>query len=134
MRTISVFLAFLLLVSCNDSAIQKPDKLIDEDVMVDIFYDLALLEAIKSQNPGSLDKNNIVPSTYIYKKYKIDSLQFAQSNRYYATEIKTYKRMYWRVSKRLERQQSALDSLRKPKSKQLNAQAKPALPGQPVVK
>jgi hypothetical protein len=33
----------------------KPDRLIAQDVMVDIMYDLTILEAIKNQNPASLD-------------------------------------------------------------------------------
>jgi hypothetical protein len=30
-------------------------QLISQDVMVDIMYDLTILEAIKNQNPASLD-------------------------------------------------------------------------------
>jgi hypothetical protein len=53
--------------------------------MIDIMYDLAVLEGIKYQN-RLLDSNQINSATYIYKKYKIDSLQLAQSNVYYASD------------------------------------------------
>ena len=34
--------------------------------------------------------NNVSPVTYIYEKHQIDSLQFAESNEYYAYDIKDY--------------------------------------------
>ena len=115
MRKLLFFLSVILFAACGNEAIEKPDRLIEEDRMVDIFYDLAILEAMRTQKPMSLPENNIDPDKYIYKKYKIDSLQFAQSNRYYASQIKDYKKMYERVAKRLENNSVALDpSLKKP--------------------
>ena len=78
--------------------------------MVSIFYDLSLLDAIRSNNSILLEENKIDPYTYIYKKYKIDSLQFAQNNIYYAYDLKRYKRMYERVEKRLEEEKKIADS------------------------
>jgi hypothetical protein len=46
--------------------------------MIDVMYDLSILDAIKYQNPASLETYKINPSQYIYKKYKIDSAQFAK--------------------------------------------------------
>jgi hypothetical protein len=69
--------------------------------MMDIMYDLALLEAIKYQNPAVLDSNQIRPKQFIYKKYKIDSLQLAQNNVYYASDYKSYKVMFESVVKRI---------------------------------
>lgn len=109
MKKMISILAILLLSGCGDSAVEKPENLIDEDTMVDIFYDLSLLDAIKSHNPGKLQQAKD-PNLYIYKKYRIDSLQFAQSNRYYASDIKTYKKMYQRVGRRLERNKKALEA------------------------
>ncbi len=106
-----VLIAFVsLLAACGNSTVEKPAKLIAEDTMVDIFYDLALLEALKAHNPTYV-ANSKEPNKYIYKKYGIDSLQFAQNNRYYASDIKRYKKMYGRVGKRLDRQKKELDSL-----------------------
>lgn len=127
MKIVIVFLSFLFLVSCGNSVTDKPDRLIDEEVMVDIFYDLALLEAIKAVNPISLEKNNITTNEYIYKKYQIDSLQFAQSNQYYASELKEYKKMYAKVNKRLADKKVALDSLQKIEDKKLKLPANTVL-------
>jgi hypothetical protein len=44
----------LSFASCKD-LVAKPDQLIAKDQMVDIMYDLAVLEGIKYQNPSSLD-------------------------------------------------------------------------------
>jgi hypothetical protein len=103
MRKISFLFGLLFLAfGCGNSAVRKPDNLIDEGKMVEIIYDLSLLEAIKSQKPIVLETSQVNPNTYIYKKYKIDSVQFAKSNAYYASDIKAYKEIYEKVSKRLE--------------------------------
>lgn len=114
-KIVTLFLIFSVFVSCQ-SRIEKPDKLIEEEVMVDIIYDLAILEAIKSQKPASLEANNIIPNEYIYKKYKIDSLQFAKNNQYYASDIENYKKMYDKVGSKLEKKKSDLNAIKKPKS------------------
>lgn len=103
-KLVALIVLFSVFASCQKSAVEKPDNLIEEDVMVDIIYDLAILDAIKSQNPASLDAHGINPNEYIYKKYKIDSLQFAKNDRYYATDIKKYKKIYDEVAKRMEEQ------------------------------
>lgn len=103
MRRLITFLAIAtLLVGCKDDVVEKPERLIDKDVMVDIMYDLSVLEAIKYQNPASLDTFKINSRDYIYKKYKIDSLQFAKSNVYYASDYEGYKLMFEELTKRLE--------------------------------
>jgi hypothetical protein len=84
--------------------------------MIDIMYDLAVLEGIKYQNPSSLDSNQINSATYIYKKYKIDSLQLAQSNVYYASDYVEYS-MYDTLVKRIERKNRYLILLFKRRKK-----------------
>jgi hypothetical protein len=101
-KTILYFCILLLAASCGKSVVEKPDNLIEEDKMVDIIYDLSVMEAIKSQAPIELENSHINPSTYVYKKYKIDSIQFAQSNKYYSSDLRNYKKMYEKVAKRLE--------------------------------
>jgi hypothetical protein len=48
-----------------------PSKLIAEDKMIDVMYDLSILDAIKYQNPASLETYKINPSQYIYKSIKL---------------------------------------------------------------
>ena len=103
---------------CQNSVIEQPKKRIDEDVMVDILYDLSLLESIKSQNISKSD-NTINVSQYIYKKYKIDSIQFVQNNKFYASDITNYKKMFDRVKERLDNETNKLDTLMKKKGEKV---------------
>ena len=103
---------------CGYFLIEKPEKPIDEDVMVDILYDLSLMEAIKSQNISDSD-NTINSSQYIYKKYKIDSLQFVQNNKFYASDVDNYKKMFEKVKARLENEANKLDTIMKKKGEKL---------------
>jgi hypothetical protein len=94
-----------LVISCNDTPVAKPKNLIAKDKMVDILYDISLLEAIKSQNiDGGITSK--AGSEYIYKKYKIDSIQFVKSNKYYASDIEEYKKMFEKVKERLSKETS----------------------------
>lgn len=107
----------LSFVSCKEEVIAKPDRLIAKDKMIEIMYDIAILEGIKYQNPSSLDSNQINSASYIYGKYKIDSIQLAQSNVYYASDYVEYKNMYDELIKRIERKKAVIDSLVKKDSK-----------------
>ena len=112
MRKLIVFLAVLaLFVSCKDELVKKPDNLIDKDVMVDIIYDISILDAIRNQNPTSIDSFKINSRDFIFKKYKVDSLQFVKSNVYYSADYESYKLMFDEVIKRVDKQKAAADSL-----------------------
>ncbi len=83
MRGLLLFLSFfIILTSCKNTTVEKPDNLIEEDKMINILYDVSVLEAIKLTNPKSLETRKINSNKYIYQKYKIDSLQFAKSDLY----------------------------------------------------
>lgn len=103
--------SFCFLISCNENGIEKPDNLIEKDKMVDIIYDLTVLQAMRGNFQAKLDSSNINAADYIYNKYKIDSLQFANSNRYYASDVASYNRMYNRVNERLTSEKAKADSL-----------------------
>jgi hypothetical protein len=118
MRKIIVLLTIItLLVSCKEEVVNKPERLIEKDVMVSIMYDLSILEAIRNQNPASLDTFKINSRDYIFKKYKIDSVQFAKSNVYYASDYNEYKSMFEQINKRLLAKTKSVDSLIKLKKK-----------------
>jgi high-affinity Fe2+/Pb2+ permease len=118
MKKILPFLVVLsIFVSCKKDIIKTPNHLIEKEKMVNIMYDLSLLEAIKVQNPSSLDTFNINPNDYIFKKYKIDSVQFAQSNIYYAADYKEYEKMFKKIKARLDNNKSLVESLIKAQKK-----------------
>lgn len=107
-KLFALFLLLTTLISCQNSAISKPDNLLDEEVMVNIMYDIYILEALKSQKAFVLEENKINANTYIYKKYKIDSLQFALSDRFYASDLDKYKEIFEKVNRRIEEKMESL--------------------------
>lgn len=111
------FIGFCFLVSCEQKAIEKPDNLIEKEKMDDIIYDLTLLQAMRGGYQATLDSNKVDVANYIYKKYKIDSLQFANSNRYYASDVAAYNRMFNRVNERLIANKIKADTLAKREEK-----------------
>ena len=92
--------------SCNNT-IEKPKNLIEKDKMTKILYDLSLLDAMKNQYiEGGI--SNQKANDYIYKKYKIDSIQLVQSNKYYASDIEEYKKMLEEVKSILDKENNNL--------------------------
>lgn len=130
-KTITFLVVLILLVSCKEEVIQKPERLVEKDVMVNVMVDLSILEAIKYQNPASLDTFKINPRDFIYKKYKIDSLQFAKSNVYYASDYEDYKLMFEQIVQRLDAKKKSADSVvnleKNKKNPILSKKQKPAL-------
>ncbi|AOW09052.1 DUF4296 domain-containing protein [Flavobacterium gilvum] len=120
-KIVSLFVFVALLVSCNKDLVEKPDNLIDKKVMGDILYDVSILEAMKYQSPDSLIAYGINPKTYVFKKYKIDSLQFAKSNAYYASDYREYKKMYDALNDRLKKERTTVDLLVKKEEKKAAA-------------
>ena len=105
MKKISIlFLTiFFTLTSCKKPIVEKPKTLLDKEQMENIIYDITLLEAIRSQNFGS---QKYYPSTteFIKKKYKVDSFTFVQNTKYYASDIKEFKKIYERVREKVDEQ------------------------------
>ena len=112
-KSISLFVLVALFFSCNKDLVEKPDNLIDKKVMEDIFYDMSILDALKYQNPNSMYANGINPKTYIFKKYKIDSIQFSKSNAYYAADYREYKKMFDDLNNRVKKEKDAVDLINK---------------------
>lgn len=110
-KILSILLIIIVFLGCKEDTVQQPDRLIEKGKMINIMYDVALLEALKYQNPATLAKYKINAPDYIYKKYKIDSLQFAQSNVYYAANYTEYKEMFDQVIKRIDSRKVIVDSL-----------------------
>ena len=108
-KILFIFVLASLSVSCNKDLVNKPDNLISKKMMGDILYDMSLLEALKYQDPNALYKNGINPKTYVFKKYKIDSLQFVKSNAYYAADYREYKKMFDGLNDRLKKEKETVD-------------------------
>ncbi|WP_350293110.1 DUF4296 domain-containing protein [uncultured Croceitalea sp.] len=107
---------FLLLVSCGEKVIEPPEGLISKDKMTSILYDLAILNSTKGTNPTILKQHNIKLMPFIFKKYNIDSLQFAESDLYYASIPLEYQTIYEAVEARLENEVKLLEEEKKRKA------------------
>lgn len=106
-----IVLFLLICISCNESPVPKPENLLEEEVMVDILFDTAILQASEAFMPQKLTENDIRIKNYIYLKYEIDSVTYYQNQRYYASDFKKYKRMYKKVADRLENLKTETDTL-----------------------
>lgn len=127
MKYIFGFFLIFTLFSCSDKTIEKPDNLIDEAKMENILYDLALLQAIKGNDPKLLPKNSIDPKKYVFQKYKIDSLQFVNSNKYYSADIENYKSIYERVLERIKNNKVKAEKALKKETKAKQKKAKDSI-------
>lgn len=110
-KWIGGLLFFILLVSCETHMVEKPGNLIEEEQMVDIFYDIAVLNAARSSNAGVLRDHRIQPEEFLYEKYQIDSLQLAKSSVYYASKPNIHLRIFKAVEERLKEEKKLADSL-----------------------
>ncbi len=81
---------------------KKPENLMSKDKMVDVLVELALVSSAKGINKRELENKGIVPDTFVYRKHKIDSTIFADSNNYYAYDIDEYSQIYKDVRDSLE--------------------------------
>ncbi|MCG9792166.1 DUF4296 domain-containing protein [Flavobacterium algicola] len=111
MKKIGILLFLFFWVGCKDQVMEKPDNLIDKKEMVDILYDLSLLNVIRYQNAATLQKYKGTELEYIFKKYNIDSVQFSKSNSYYAADYKNYKDIFDQVKVRIESDLKKVDTL-----------------------
>ncbi len=120
-------------IGCNNRPVEKPKNLIPQNKMVDILYDISLIEAIKTQNiQGGF--NSKTANDYIYKKYKIDSLQLVKSNKFYISDVELYKKMFEEVKERLAKETKKLDAAMKKKGQQVQPKTtSPTNPDTPQV-
>lgn len=109
-KIISYLFLIVTFLSCSEKEAEKPQNLIPQDKMEDILYDLNFLQAIRNTNYQALQRKNINPEEYIYTKYGIDSLQLAQSNKYYANNPENYEKMIDRIILRINQEKQKLQS------------------------
>ncbi|WP_396633145.1 DUF4296 domain-containing protein [Maribacter sp. R86514] len=103
-------IVLLLVSSCAEELIERPDNLIPEDKMVLIIKEMAIVNAAKATNLSKLRENGVEPTDFIFKKFEIDSAQFVDSDRYYASKPLRYENMYKKVESDLEEQRLKLEA------------------------
>lgn len=105
--TFSIFV-LAVVTACSPDLFDRPENLISEDEMVKIQLDLSLIEVMQKGYTGEIIADSIMGLPYVFSKYKIDSLQLAQSETYYAKNPKIGLRIFGRVQLALDKK---IDSL-----------------------
>jgi len=110
MRYLTILIVILLL-GCQDvKRPELPDDLIPKDKIVDIYTDSYLMNSARSINLKVITDNGVYLDSTIYKKYNIDSLQFAKSNAYYTANLNEYIALFEDVQNRLLQLENKKDS------------------------
>jgi hypothetical protein len=120
MRKILFLIPLIFLFSCGEEVIKKPIDLISKEKMIDILYDLALINAAKTTGPQVMEDRNFVPMQFIYDKYEIDSIQFVSSDLYYASLPLEYEEIYKKVENRIVKEREKFEKLEEQKKDSLN--------------
>lgn len=113
MAKYGVLLVFIMLLSCNEKVVEKPENLIPEEKMVAVLYDMAVINAAKNMNQDILLEYDIEPMAYIYSKHGVDSLQFVKSDLYYASNPSEYETIYTAVKDKLEKDEQYMEERQK---------------------
>ncbi|HEX5743676.1 MAG TPA: DUF4296 domain-containing protein [Flavobacteriaceae bacterium] len=99
---IYIIFALIILSACTSNTIyKKPENLLSKKMMADILTDMYIAEGARSVQNKELERLvDYMP--LVYEKYKIDSIQFAESNFYYTTKIDDYEEILKTVDDRLK--------------------------------
>lgn len=111
MKKIGILIILTLFLAClGDDKPKKPDNLIPKDKMANVLHDLFLINGAKGANRKLLETIGFKPETYVLNKYGIDSIQFADSNSYYAFDTEVYKSIIDNVKAKLEKEKEAYEA------------------------
>lgn len=114
MKQLGIALLFCLLgISCAEKVVEPPENVIPRDKMITILYDLALLNATNSSFRNVIQKQNKQIMELLYERHDIDSLQFAQSDLYYASKPLEYEYIYEQIESKLKKKQKAMEDAKK---------------------
>ncbi|XCF06227.1 DUF4296 domain-containing protein [Tamlana crocina] len=103
-KLIGVIGLLFFVVACNRlKAPDKPKNLLSKKEMVNIIIDAKIISSASSINKRTMQDSGVVVNDYVFKRHNIDSLQFAESNNYYAFHVKEYDAIYTMVSDSLEK-------------------------------
>ena len=120
-----IFILGFLFLGCNTTdKPKKPENLISKDKMVDILFDTFVLNSAKGTKKQVLEKNGMLPKSYIFEKYNIDSLQFALSNEYYAYDVEVYESIISQLSSKIDAEKKIYQAQEKTEKKKKDSLAK----------
>ena len=113
MKNLFVLLLALLLTSCGEKLLDKPEDLIPKEKMINILKDITILNSARSTSVTVLHDYKIEPTTFVFSKYGVDSLQFVASDKYYASLPNEYEAMYLEIEKQLDYEKEQMSEAKK---------------------
>lgn len=109
MKILKFILLFTFIISCKqDVPVDEPENLLSKDKMVNILYDVSLLQASINYKPEIVN-DSINVEQYIYEKYNIDSITFYQNQKYYASDVKELRSIYKQVLEKIKQEEGKLN-------------------------
>jgi hypothetical protein len=111
-RLFCFLIGIVLFASCQD--VKKPEapaNLMDKAKMVQVLSGSYLMNAARSVANRDVMNKGIKLDSIIYAKYEIDSLQFAQSNAFYSSDLEVYKEILLEVQQNLVKEKELRDTL-----------------------
>ena len=113
MKSFYFITILLVILGCQDVKYpEKPDNLISEAKMVDVLTEVYLSNAVRSFNIRIVRDSGYKLDSMLYKKFTIDSIQFAKSHAYYSADLDRYTAMFEKVKVNLETMKVGADSLK----------------------
>jgi len=112
MRLVVSISIICLILGCQE-VIQpkKPENLIKKEKMAQIIAESYTGNAARSINNRVLRDAGLRLDSLLYAKYEVDSLNFAESNTYYASQLNDYIEIMSMVEKILDTRKISLDSI-----------------------
>lgn len=109
MKYLVVLSGLLLLCACTEAVVEKPEDLIPEAEMVDIYFDISLINASRNSGYDKFLEYGVDTRDYLYKKFDIDSARLASSSAFYTSKPLVHERIYTRVEEKLDSLKALLD-------------------------
>lgn len=105
---------WILLAGCQDvQRPEPPENLLPKEKMVQILADAYISNASRSKSVNNriLRAKGVKLDSILYTKHGVDSLRFAESNAYYASNLDLYTEIITEVEKVLVLKKSSIDSV-----------------------
>jgi hypothetical protein len=120
---LNIALIVLLCSGCQDVKYpEPPENLLPKEKFIQVLADAYVANASRSRSVNNriLRTNGVQLDSLLYNKHQVDSLSFAESNSYYASNLEVYTDIIVKVQKLLTEKKARVDSLSQPVNEKAN--------------
>lgn len=98
-----LIIGFILVLACKEeSPVPKPEQLMNEQVYLDLFYELELLRIYQNRGIGSQTIDSLYDQ--IFEKYNADTALFRVTHEYFQAQILKQQQRVDTVTAKLEQE------------------------------